>query len=175
MSVFNDPNRSFVSDAWRFREDREGELPLEHYQRNQALNYQPILCREHVYFDHSCESTNQSPPFLRECTQGNSAKTAYLRFWVDPFPRVNSRENLYWAWHAHHAPNWTGCYHRGSHSHPLLQVIDTDGQFRGYVGIEIQKSAQTIGINQTPENAYQKTDYRVFRWIEHGFEEAAYP
>jgi hypothetical protein len=26
-------------------------------------------------------------------------------------------------------------------------------EFRGYVGIEIQKYVQMIGINQTPENA----------------------
>ncbi len=168
MLHINQPEKIYVSDAWRFRENRDGEAPLEHYQINQPLNDQPILCKPNVYFHHSCESTNQYPPFLHQCAP---SKTAYLRFWIDPFPELNSRENLYWAWHAHHAPNWTGCYHLGSHSNPLLQIIDSDGIFRGYVGIEIQRSAQTIGINQTPIDAYQKTDYRVFRWVEKGFEE----
>lgn len=52
-----------------------------------------------------------------------------------------------------------------------MQVVDAAGAFRGYVGVEIQRSAQTAGQGQVPPDAWLQTDYRVFRWIEEGFQE----
>jgi hypothetical protein len=163
--------RTFLMDAWRYREGRADGDPLQHYQVDDAVGYQPVSCGGSVWFDHSCVPGDGYAPYLPACADADPPKTAYLRFWVDPFPAQDSREHLYWAWHAHHAPNWTGCYHRGSHSNPLLQVVDAAGAFRGYVGVEIQRSAQTAGPGQVPPDAWLQTDYRVFRWIEGGFQE----
>jgi len=166
-------DRTFLMDAWRYREGRDDGDPLQHYQVENAVGYQPVSCGASAWFDHSCVGGEGYASYLPACAGADPPKTAYLRFWVDPFPAVDSREHLYWAWHAHHAPNWTGCYHRGSHSNPLVQVVDAAGAFRGYVGVEIQRSAQTAGQGQVPPDAWLQTDYRVFRWIEQGFQELA--
>jgi hypothetical protein len=164
-------DREMLEDAWRIREDRGGDPPLEHYQDDDELGFAPVACGAAVGYDHSCHDAEGDAPYLAECAAMDPMETAYLRFLVDPFPSRSSREHLYWAWHAAHDPNWTGCYHRGSHSMPLLQVLDTTGAFRGYVGIEIQRSAETNGSGGVPADAWQETDYKVFRWIERGYEE----
>jgi hypothetical protein len=166
-----------LADTWRLREGREDGPPLDHQHEDTVLGYAPATCGADVYFDHSCVAADGQAPYLADCVggEGDRAETAYLRFWLDPFPDQATREHLAWAWHAHHAPNWTGCYHRGSHASPLLQIIDSDGAFRGYVGVEIQRSAQTSGQGQVPEDAWRETDYRVFRWVQAGFEELEAP
>ncbi|MFH1462979.1 MAG: hypothetical protein ABIO70_01195 [Pseudomonadota bacterium] len=164
---------SLRADAWRFREVRDDGAPLEHYQEEAELGFTPVSCGVSVGYDHSCEHTSEHDPYLLECAEEASPATAYLRFLVDPFPDRDTREHLYWAWHAHHASAWQGCYHRGSHSNPTLQVVDSEGAFRGYVGVEIQRSSQTDGGGGAPDDAWLQTDYRAFRWIEAGFEEMA--
>ncbi len=158
----------FLERTHKLKEERA--TPLESSEG--VVTYQPARCRDEVYFDHSCNAKD-APPFLAECAR-RPGKTAYLRFWVDPFPARASREQLFWAWHALHAPNWTGCYHRGSHSYPSLQVIAADGSFRGYVGVELQRSAAIEGGREAPQ-AHLKTDYKVFRWIKAGSQELAAP
>ncbi len=164
-------DREILEDAWRIREGREGDPPLEHYQDDDTLGFAPVSCGAAVGYDHSCHDAEGDDPYLATCAEADPMETAYLRFLVDPFPDRDSREHLFWAWHAAHAPNWTGCYHRGSHSMPMLQVLDSAGAFRGYVGIEIQRSAQTDGDGGAPADAWLETDHKVFRWIERGFEE----
>jgi hypothetical protein len=166
-------DREILQDAWRIREDRGGDPPLEHYQDDDDLGFAPVACGAAVGYDHSCNSADGDAPYLAECAALDPMETAYLRFLVDPFPDRDSREHLFWAWHAAHDPNWTGCYHRGSHAMPMLQVLDSTGAFRGYVGIEIQRSAQTDGTGGVPDDAWLETDHKVFRWIEQGFQELA--
>lgn len=168
-------DREIRADAWRFREDRGDGASLEHYQEDKILGYTPVACRDDVAYHHSCVAADGHDPYLLECARESPPTTAYLRFLVDPFPDRASRKHLYWAWHAHHAGSWQGCYHRGSHANPLLQVVDASGAFRGYVGVEIQRSAETTGEGEVPEDAWRQTDYRVFRWVEAGFQELAAP
>ncbi|MEN9796519.1 MAG: hypothetical protein RL653_215 [Pseudomonadota bacterium] len=169
----------FLSDTWRLREARTGQP--EHQNDNSRLGMSPQSCKTGVYYDHSCASVDpqvNEPPYLAECAQQPN-KTAYLRWLVNPFPATSPREQLYWAWHAHHAPNWTGCYHRGSHANPMLQVVDAQGSFRGYVGVEMQRSAKTEpasgGGYRAATDSYEETDYRVWRWIQSGYEEIVGP
>ncbi len=150
---------NLVESRWHLREVPEpGEPPLS--SKVGAIGFKPARCgqRSDVAYDHSCAAKSGYDAYLKECYPG---KTAYLKFMVDPFPNRGSRENLFWGWHAYKDRNWTGCYHKGSHSYPLLQIIDAAGTFRGYVGVEIQKSGQ----------GFTQTDYMVFRWITRGFEE----
>jgi hypothetical protein len=164
-------DRSILQDGWRVREDRGDDPPLEHYQQDDELGFAPASCGAAVGYDHSCNSADGEDPFLAECAESQPMETAYLRFLVDPFPERDSREHLFWGWHAAHTPDWSGCYHRGSHAMPMLQVLDAGGAFRGYVGIEIQRSAETTGHGQVPDDAWTETDYKVIRWIEDGYQE----
>lgn len=157
--------KTVLTDAWRLREARRGELPQpEHYRVDKVWAHQHARCREGIWFDHSCPDKDVHPAYLAECAAQATPSTAYLRFFLDPFPETDSREQLYWAWHAHHS-DWSGCYHRGSHSTPLLQIIDSAGAFRGFVGIEMQR---TQAVDDP--RSFEQTDYKVLRWIEAGFE-----
>jgi hypothetical protein len=148
--------RNFKEASWQFREGKGAVTPP---QPDKTLGYRPGMCRnrQDVAYQHSCnsgEGTTES--YLKEC---HPRRRAYLKFIVDPFPNRSSRENLFWGWHADKDARWTGCYHGGSHSKPLLQIIDAAGNFRGYVGVEIQRSSK----------GHSDTDFEVFRWIEDGF------
>jgi hypothetical protein len=68
----------------------------------------------------------------------NGSFTEQLRYWSDPWPQVNDRKNARWLWLACHASGTSTCYHGGSHAYPMAQVIDDNGMFYGWVGIEHQ-------------------------------------
>ena len=118
-------------------------------------------CRDGVWFNHNCvdpptNDADHTEPYLDQCPAG---KTAYLNFIMQPFSSA-SRQNLHWGWHAGHL-GWRGgpsdaqCYHGGSHSRPFFQIIDRNGEFRGYVGIEFQRDAASWDL----------TNYKVMRWV----------
>jgi hypothetical protein len=167
--------RTFLADSWRFRESRKQNPPQpEQHMKNSALGFKPKDCKATIAYDHFCVGAEpDEAPFLKECADSPTPKTAFLRWLVFPFGDKSPRENLHWGWHAHKASGWTGCYHRGSHSNPALQVVDSDGAFRGYVGIEMQSSAATVedgGDWVASPKGYLDTDYRSWRWIEAGYE-----
>ncbi|MBM4356871.1 MAG: hypothetical protein FJ096_02050 [Deltaproteobacteria bacterium] len=167
--------RTFLADAYRFRESRKLNPPQpEHHHENSAVGFKPENCKPTVAFDHACgEPDPGDPPYLKECASTPKPSTAFLRWLVAPFQKTSPREHLYWGWFARHAPSWTGCYHRGSHANPALQVVDSDGNFRGYVGVEMQRAAATEQTNSgyidDPDN-HLDTDYRTWRWVEASFE-----
>lgn len=168
----------FLADGWRFREARGAGQPERQY-RNDQVTIQPEFCKTGVYSNHTCGGAGPGePPYLAKCAAAGAAKTAYLQWYINPFPNT-PREQLYWAWHAHKAKSWNGCYHRGSHANPLLQVVDANGTFRGFVGVEMQRSASTeekpadSGRFQVPADSFKQTDYRVWRWIQNGYDEPA--
>jgi len=167
--------RTFLADAWRFRESRKQNPPQpEHHMKDSALGFKPKDCKATIAYDHFCVGAEpDEAPFLKACADSPTPKTAFLRWLVFPFGQKSPRENLYWGWHAQKAKGWSGCYHRGSHSNPALQVVDADGVFRGYVGVEMQSSADTLedGGQLVPNpKGYLDTDYRAWRWIEAGYE-----
>ena len=109
-----------------------------------------------VYYATSCHTEDAAhPAYLDACEEGVSS--AYLKWLSDPFSEDN-RFNHVWGWHAFKGDG--SCYHKGSHSWPLVQVIDSAGTFRGWLGLEYQESGTSA----------EQDNYKVFRWIEQGYE-----
>ena len=157
-------NQGFLAQEYSLKEN--GTPPL--IETSTQIEHHPVRCRDDVFIDHSCV-TRAGDPYLSRCDQ-SSGETAYLQFWVDPFPNRATREHLIWSWFALYSPNWTGCFHRGTNSYPSLQVIGSDGSFRGYVGVKfLRSSAVSGGVEEA--NSYLKTHYQVFRWIKDGSQE----
>jgi hypothetical protein len=179
IAALADPARTFLEDAWHLREaDSAPGADGDHDQVNDPLGLRPRSCREGVAFDHSCGSQPGEQPYLRECAAAGAGRTANLRFLIDAFAPRRAREMLFWEWFAHHAGDWSGCYHNGSHARPVLQIVDANGRFRGLVGVEIQRSQRTVasgGGYAADPDGYLHTDYRVFRWIERGLQERPAP
>lgn len=115
-----------------------------------------------VLFQYSChkEDANTTPDLVacnKPDANGNDSGGAYLKYIADAFAS-NSRYNVWYSFHAL-LTQGAGCYHRGLHSYPLIQVMGSSGAFRGWVGIEYQES----------DKAMDKNLYHVMRKVEEGY------
>ncbi len=157
-----------VERKWKLVEERP-ELELD---EGAEIGDRYDACGPVVFHGHRC-ARGDTPPYLDECAARGDGRTAYLAFVVDPFPGRPDRANLLWEWHAFHgvtragAGQSTGCYHRGSHVYPMLQVVDAGGVARGWVHVELQRSQRELDDGTFD---WTRTNYKVGRWIERGYE-----
>ncbi|MEE1829483.1 hypothetical protein [Streptomyces sp. SP17KL33] len=76
---------------------------------------------------------------LRGCAQG--ARDTSIQYYLARVS-LHDRRDTYWHWCTCLAPkDPSACYGGNSHVKPMLQVLDDDGGFRGWVGVEASFSS----------------------------------
>lgn len=141
-----------------------------------------IAAADHEQFEHSyrlwkvtsvgddpfIDSGESSPFWVRDwstCGGGSclgartSGGTAGTDYFVSPARSpIGHRRDTMWSWRISHADGRNEyCYTGNSHVKPMLQVVDDNGVFRGWVGVE-------ASLNQTvPSQGRLADDIGVFK------------
>ncbi|MFD0688178.1 hypothetical protein [Actinomadura fibrosa] len=90
----------------------------------------------------------------------NVGRAAHTVYYVSPADRAGAhRRDALWHWHTDLADALKQpCYKGNSHVKPMIQVVDDDGRFHGWVGVE-------ASLNQTTSAGPFADDIGVFRIV----------
>jgi hypothetical protein len=141
-----------------------------------AIDHETLVHRYHLWKtsevseDPYIDEGDGDPPWVTdwtecgggEClgavTDGGTDPPSPSEHYVAPASApADHRRDAYWHWRRSHADDQGRyCYNGNSHVKPMLQIVDDNGAFHGWVGVE-------ASLNQTTNNGPYDDDIGIFR------------